>query len=118
MFTDLESEFPSVVSQVYFKDQQGVEALKTVKNRLPSQLPLELRQGKILKSSEAVIIREPRPPLLTDAITIEHETFHEAQGLSFPLITPSTKYVTVFTWRRTRHVVRENSASPVWVGPV
>jgi hypothetical protein len=34
------------------------------------------------------------------------------------LITPSTKYVTVFTWRRTRHVVRENSASPVWVGPV
>jgi hypothetical protein len=28
------------------------------------------------------------------------------------LITPSTKYVTVFSWRRTRHVVRENSASP------
>jgi PAS domain S-box-containing protein len=34
------------------------------------------------------------------------------------IITPSTKYVTVFSWRRTRHVVRENSASPVWAGPV
>lgn len=99
MFTDLESdleaEIPSVVSQVYTRDQQGIEDIKTLKNRLPPHLPRELREGKILKSSEAITNREPQCPPLTDAIAEEHELFHEAQGLSFPLKCP-------FCWQEER----------------
>ena len=46
------------------------------------------------------------------------ETGNQSRVCIHGYITPSTKYVTVFSWRRTRHVVRENSASPVWAGPV
>jgi hypothetical protein len=37
--------------------------------------------------------------------------------LSKPIITPSTKLVTLFNWRRIGRGVRKNSSSPPWASP-
>jgi hypothetical protein len=37
--------------------------------------------------------------------------------LRSPLITPSTKLMTLFNWRRIGRGVRKNSSSPPWVSP-
>jgi hypothetical protein len=34
-----------------------------------------------------------------------------------PLITPSTKWMTLFSWRRIGHGVHESSSAPVWASP-
>jgi hypothetical protein len=82
---EVEFELPSVISQIYTREQEGVKGLKEIHNRTPLHLPLELQQqGKILTAKEAIQSREPRCPLLTDAMAVEHEHFHEPQNLSFP----------------------------------
>ena len=77
-------EMPAEVFQVYDRDQAGFKHAISSHLRAPVNVPLELKQGRVLKAKEATVSREPLPPLRSEAMDAEHESMHEPQDLSLP----------------------------------